>query len=97
VTPKVGRAQLIDVVPWSVALVGLAVPGFAGGSATWLVVALWLLVLAAIALARPLRSADRPTRLKVGVAAVVALVLLATLWGLYLIPAVTAWLAIVMW
>jgi hypothetical protein len=64
--------------------------GFIG----WPFVAVWLVVLVAVCVVRPLRNADRATRVMTGVAAVVGLALLSTLGGLYLIPAVLAWLAL---
>ena len=66
-----------------------------GGFAGWPFVVGWLLVLASIWWIRPLGGVDRRTKVTIGVASIVALVALATLGGLYLIPAVVAWLALV--
>ena len=67
--------------------------GFIG----WPFVVGWLVLLSLLWWVRPLGGADRPTRLVAGVGSVVALALLGTLGGLYLIPAVIVWLVLVAW
>ena len=86
-----GRALL---VPWLLALVGLAIPLLTTDFAIWPVVALWLLALAALWLAKPLARASQLQRVAVAVGSLPLLVLSATLFGLYLIPAALAWLLI---
>jgi F0F1-type ATP synthase assembly protein I len=65
--------------------------GFIG----WPFVVGWLVVLTVLWWIRPLRGADRKTRIVCGVSALLALALLLSLGGFYLIPAVIAWLALV--
>lgn len=86
-----GRALL---VPWLLALVGLAIPLVATEFATSPIVALWLLALAALWLAKPLSRASQVQRVALAFASLPLLVLTATLFGLYLIPAALAWLVI---
>ena len=64
--------------------------GFIG----WPFVVGWLVLLLLLWWVRPLGEADRTTRLVAGIGSVVALVLLSTLGGLYLIPAVIVWLVL---
>jgi len=82
-------------LPWVLALVGLAVPMVGSGFIGWPFVVGWLVVLALLWWARPLGAADRTTRLATGLGAIVVLAVLGTLGGLYLIPAVVAWLVLV--
>lgn len=83
------------VLPWLAAVVGLAVPLVAGNFAGWPYVVGWLAVLALLWVARPLQKADRPTRLRTSVAALVVLVLLIPLGSFYLLPAAILWLALI--
>ena len=89
------RSRLsIQALPWLLALVGLAIPMIGSGFIGWPFVVVWLVVLGLVYLFKPLRDADRMTRLVAGIAAVIGLVLLGTFGGWYLIPAVLAWLAL---
>ena len=82
-------------LPWVLALVGLAVPMVGSGFIGWPFVVGWLVVMLLVSWVRPLGGADRPARLGVGVMAVGLLVLLGTLGGWYLIPALVAWIVLV--
>jgi hypothetical protein len=84
----------IRVLPWLLAIFGLAIPLVATDFAAWAVVALWLLVLAVIWFVKPLEHASRPQRITVAFASLPVLVLTATLFGLFLVPAAAAWLLI---
>lgn len=86
--------QWLSLVPWVLALLGLAVPMLGSGFVGWPFALGWLGVLAFVWLVRPIRGTDRSTALAMGVAAVAILVVLAFEGGLFLIPAVGAWLAI---
>ena len=88
------KRVMIQRVPWLLAVVGLAIPMVGSGFIGWPFVVGWLVVLVLLYLLRPLRDADRTTRLVAGIAVVIALAGLSTLGGLYLIPAVVAWLAL---
>jgi hypothetical protein len=66
-----------------------------GGFAGWPFVVGWLVILGVIWWIRELGGADRRGKLTAGAVAIVALAALATLGGLYLIPAVVAWLVLV--
>jgi len=81
-------------LPWAVALVGLAVPMIGSGFIGWPFVVGWLVLMLVIWWVRPLGGTDRTARLAVGVFVVGVLALLGTLGGLYLIPAVLAWLVL---
>ncbi len=85
----------LSALPWAVALVGLAVPMVGSGFIGWPFEVGWLVLLLLLWWVRPLGGADRTTRLVAGIGAVVALALLSTLGGLYLIPAVIVWLVLV--
>jgi hypothetical protein len=87
--------RLLIALPWLAAVVGLAVPLVAGNFAGWPYVVGWLAVLAYLWVAHPLRNADRPTRLRTAVAALVVLVLLIPLGSFYLLPAAILWLALI--
>ncbi len=76
------------------ALLGLAVPMIGSGFIGWPFVVGWLLLFLLLWWIRPLAGADRTTRLVAGSGAIVALALLSTFGGFYLIPAVIVWLAI---
>lgn len=82
------------LVPWLLALVGLAIPLVATEFAIWPIVALWLLALAALWLVKPLARASPVQRVALALASLPLLVATATLFGLYLIPAALAWLVI---
>jgi hypothetical protein len=85
------RPRLVtQAIPWVLAVVGLAIPMIGSGFIGWQFVVGWLVVLVLVHLFRPLRDADRPTRLVTGIAVVIALAVLSTVGGLYLIPAVLA-------
>ena len=84
----------IWALPWLLAIIGLAIPLIATGFAGWPIVAIWLLVLAAAWFMKPLASASRAQRITLALISLPLLVLTATLFGLYLIPAVAAWLLI---
>jgi hypothetical protein len=85
---------MIQRVPWLLAVVGLAIPMVGSGFIGWPFVVGWLVVLVLVYLFKPLREADRATRLVTGIAVVIALALLGTVGGWYLIPAVLAWLVL---
>ena len=88
------KRVMIQRMPWLLAVVGLAIPMIGSGFIGWPFVVGWLVVLVLVYLFRPLRDADRPTRLVTGIAVVIALALLGTVGGWYLIPAVLAWLVL---
>ena len=88
------KRVMIQRVPWLLAVVGLAIPMVGSGFIGWPFVVGWLVVLVLVYLFRPLRDADRPMRLVTGIAVVIALALLGTVGGWYLIPAVLAWLVL---
>jgi hypothetical protein len=92
VTPT---SALISALPWALAVAGLALPMIGSGFIGWPFAAVWLVVLLVLWWARPLAHADRATRVVGGLAAVFALALLGTFGGFYLVPAVIAWLALV--
>ena len=89
------RRRVLWSLTWALALVGLAVPMVGSGFVGWAFVIGWLVLLLVTWWVRPLGGADRSVRLAVGVLLVVALALLGTLGGFYLIPSVVAWLALV--
>ena len=89
------RPLPLRMVPWFVALLGLAVPLVGGGGAGWIYVVGWLVVLAGIAVLKPMRFTYRRSR--VSAAAISAGVLIVPgriVGGLYLVPAALAWLVI---
>jgi len=88
------RVGWLSALPWAIALVGLAVPMIGSGFIGWPFVVGWLGLLLLLWWIRPLADADPTTRLVAGSGAVVALALLSTVGGLYLIPAVVVWLVI---
>ena len=87
--------RVMSALPWALAVVGLAVPMVGSGLIGWPFVVGWLVLLTVLWWIRPLRGADRTTRIVCGVNALVALGLLLSLGGFYLMPAVIAWLALV--
>jgi hypothetical protein len=82
-------------VPWGLGAVGLAVPMVGSGFIGWPFVVAWLVLLTLVWLVRPVSGAGRSERLGAGLLTVVALALLGTLGGFYLVPAVVAWMALV--
>ncbi|MEO8468599.1 MAG: hypothetical protein ABI573_02900 [Chloroflexota bacterium] len=88
------RHRYLWPVPWVLALVGLAVPMIGSGFIGWPFVVGWLIVLLLIWGVRPLGGASRAARLGSGLMVIGLLVLLAFEGGLYLIPSVTAWIAL---
>ena len=82
------------LLPWILALAGLAVPMVGGGFVGWPFVVGWLVVLLLVWWVRPLGGASRAVRLGTGVGVCGLLALLGTVGGFYLIPAVLAWIAL---
>jgi hypothetical protein len=91
----IGDRRYLWSLPWVLALVGLAMPMVGSGFIGWPFVVGWLVLILLVWWVRPLGGADRTARLGVGVVAVGLLVLLGTLGGWYLIPAVVAWIVLV--
>jgi hypothetical protein len=89
------RRRVLWSLPWVLAFVGLAVPMVGSGFIGWPFVVGWLVLIVVTWWVRPLGGADRTTRLATGVLVIGALILLGTLGGLYLVPAVLAWLMLV--
>ncbi len=86
------RDSWLAAAPWAIALLGLAVPMIGSGFIGWPFAVGWLVLLLLLWWIRPLADADRTTRLAAGVGAAVALALLSTFGGFYLLPAVIIWL-----
>ena len=86
----------VTAVPWLLAIAGLAVPMIGSGFIGWPFVVGWLVVLLFLWLSRPFAGADRSTRIGAGAGALFLLALLGTLGGFYLMPAVLAWLVLVL-
>jgi hypothetical protein len=82
----------IRSVAWILTIGGLAIPLIGTGFAGWPIVLGWAIVLLAVWLLKPLAGANRSQRVILAVASIPLLVLAATLFGLYLIPAAIAWL-----
>ena len=83
------------VVPWLLALVGLAIPLVESGFLLWQLVGLWLLVLAAVWLVgRVMGPRDRALRVLLAIAFLPMLFLLGWEGGWWLIPADIAWLVV---
>ncbi len=89
------RGSPFSVLPWVLALVGLAVPMIGSGFIGWQFVVGWLVLLALLWWTRPLADADRMSRIVAGIGALLVPALLSTFGGLYLMPAVAAWLVLV--
>ena len=87
--------RLFRAVPAALAAVGLAVPMIGSGFIGWPFVLVWVAILSVLWWVEPLSAAPRETRIGVGVAAIFVLVLLGTVGGTYLVPAVVAWLLLV--
>jgi hypothetical protein len=85
----------LSVLPWVLALVGLAVPMIGSGFIGWPFVVGWLVLLVLLWWIRPLADADRKSRIVAGIGTLLMLAVLSTLGGLYLLPAVAAWLLLV--
>ncbi len=89
------RRPSMTVLPWPVAVVGLAVPLIGGGGAGWPYVVGWLVVLGLASLLRPLRLARRQDQIKWAAATTGLLVVPGFIvGGTYLVPAALVWLAI---
>ncbi len=84
----------VSALPWVFAFVGLAVPMIGNGFIGWPLVVGWLVVLLMLWWTRPLAGADQALRITAGIAALAALGLLATLGGLYLMPALIGWVVL---
>lgn len=82
----------IRSVAWILAIGGLAIPLIGTGFVGWPIVLGWVIVLLAVWLLKPLARANSSQRVILAVASIPLLVLAATLFGLYLIPAAVAWL-----
>ncbi len=88
-----GRRYLWSV-PWVLALVGLAIPMIGSGFIGWPFVMGWFAAVLLIWWVRPLGDVSRAVRLVTGVLSIGLLALLSTLGGLYLVPAVLAWMVL---
>ena len=91
----IGDRRYLWSLPWVLAVVGLAVPMVGSGFIGWPFVVGWLVVMLLVWWVRPLAGADRPVRLGAGVLAIGVLLLLGTIGGWYLIPAVVVWIVLV--
>ena len=86
------------LVPWLLALVGLALPLALGGGDGWPYVVFWLVLLAALWFIRPLAGSSHRHRVGWAAASMVLLVFPGLIvGGWYLLPAAFAWLAIELW
>jgi hypothetical protein len=83
------------ILPWALAVVGLALPMIGSSFIGWPFAVGWLVLLALVWWLRPLAGLDRTGHIASGIAALLALGLLSTIGGLYLMPAVVAWLVLV--
>jgi hypothetical protein len=82
-------------VPWLIGLGCLAIPAAAGGPAVWPLVAVWLAVLALVwSLGRAGLAGSHAQRVGLAVGLLPVLFALGAEFGLFLIPADLAWLAI---
>ena len=85
----------VRAVPWLLALGCLAIPAAAGGSAVWPLIAVWLAVLALVwSLGRAGLASSRDQRIAIAVGLLPVLFVFGVEFGLFLIPADVAWLAI---
>jgi hypothetical protein len=82
-------------IPWLLAPAGLAIPLVASGFVIWLLIALWLAILALVwSLGRAGLARGRTLRVTLAVGLLPVLFLFALEGGLWLIPADIAWLVI---
>lgn len=88
--------RTVRLLPWLLAVVGLAIPLVASGFVIWFPIAFWSfpLALAWLTRARWLSSSTRA--LRIAVAVVLLPLLFITVWegGWFLIPADLVWLAV---
>lgn len=84
----------IRMLPWSLALLGLAIPLVGSGFVVWPLVTLWLAGLGLVALVGRRLILTRTERIITAFLALPLLLVLAWEGGLWLIPADLAWLAI---
>ncbi len=84
----------IRIVPWLIAVDGLAIPLIASGFTVWPSTLVWLAVLALVWLVGPSMVPTRTLRIVAGLVLLPMLFLLAFEGGWWLIPADLAWLAI---
>jgi hypothetical protein len=83
----------VRAIPWLLALIGLAIPLVGSGFTLWLIVIVWLCVLALCWVIGRLIPMTRRARIVAAVALLPVLFLLAWEGGWWLIPADLAWLA----
>jgi len=84
----------IRLLPWGLALAGLAILLVVSGFVVWPLVLIWLCVLAGCWVVGRMYPWTRRTRIVVGLALLPLLFLLVFEGGWWLIPADLAWLAI---
>jgi alpha-D-ribose 1-methylphosphonate 5-triphosphate synthase subunit PhnL len=85
----------VRVVPWLIALGGLAIPLASGGFAVAPLIAVWLAILAWVwSLGRAGLAGGHAQRVALAVGLLPVLFALGAEFGLFLIPADIAWLAI---
>ncbi len=89
------RLRYLWSLPWVLAVIGLAVPMVGSGFIDWPFVVGWLILLLLAWRTRPLGGASQTARLGTGVLVIGLLALLATLGGVYLVPAVAVWMLLV--
>src|SRR5438105_3437529 len=82
------------ILPWLLALLGLAVPLLGSRFTLWLPISVWLVVLVVAWLASRFLSSRREQQIIGAVVLLPILILLAFEGGWWLIPADLAWLAI---
>jgi hypothetical protein len=82
------------MLPWSLALLGLAIPLVGSGFVVWPLVTLWLAGLGLVWLVGRRLMMTRTERIITALLALLLLLVLAWEGGLWLIPADLAWLAI---
>jgi O-antigen ligase len=83
----------VRIVPWLIAVAGLAVPLVASGFTVWPLTLVWLAVLALVWLVGPSMVPTRTLRIVAAVVLLPVLFLLAFEGGWWLIPADLVWLA----
>jgi hypothetical protein len=91
---KIRAASTIRILPWILALIGLAIPMIGSGFISWPFALGWLAVLVAIWLVRPVDGVDSFTRRSLALGAVLILLITGSMGGWYLLPALVAWLGI---